>query len=273
MNSGTASSLTASQALRETAARAAELLRAVPGPGTPVPGLTWTVGQAAAHMVAEFTDYAAFARGERDPGPRLAPGAETPAHRNAAANEGQLARFAERDLRRLADMVVPAAEDFLAATAQLAPGVSIPVSNGMSMTVPTMTSALLGELLIHGLDIARAAKTNWAISRGDALGVIAGIMALVPGYIDRRRAAGLHVTYELRFRGGPRYQIVVDDGTAVVTAPGGRPDCWISADPVAFLLVGYGRSGQWAQIARGKLLAGGRKPWLGPAFAGLITGP
>jgi len=35
---------------------------------------------------------------------------------------------------------------------------------------------------------------------------------------------------------------------------------------------GYGRAGQWSQIAC-KLLAGGRKPWLGLAFGQLITGP
>jgi hypothetical protein len=66
--------------------------------------------------------------------------------------------------------------------------------------------------------------------------------------------------------GGPRYLIAIDDGVAHVTGAGPRADCWISADPVAFLLVGYGRASQWSQIARGKLLAGGRKPWLGTAF-------
>ena len=170
-------------------------------------------------------------------------------------------------------MIVPAAEEFAAAAARHGPDERILTSNGLSMTTQTMTAALLGELLIHGVDIARAAKTPWPISRAEALHVIAGVMAMVPDYLDRERAAGLHVSYELRFRGGPSYRITVDDGTAAVTAPGPRPDCWISADPVAFLLVGYGRTGQWTQIARGKLLAGGRKPWLGLAFGQLITGP
>ncbi len=47
----------------------------------------------------------------------------------------------------------------------------------------------------------------------------------------------------------------------------------ISADPVAFLLVGYGRIGQWGQILRGKLVASGRKPWLGLGFGKLLTSP
>ena len=98
-------------------------------------------------------------------------------------------------------------------------------------------------------------------------------MRVVPDYLDRRRAAGLHVSYELRFRGGPRYRVSIDDGKAAISAASEKADCWISAGPVGFLLVGYGRTGQWGQIARGKILAGGREPWLGLAFGGLITGP
>lgn len=58
-----------------------------------------------------------------------------------------------------------------------------------------------------------------------------------------------------------------------MTEPGPKSDCTISADPVAFLLVGYGRTGQWGEIARGKLVAGGRKLWLGLSFGRLLTSP
>lgn len=95
---------------------------------------------------------------------------------------------------------------------------------------------------------------------------------MVPEYVDRQKTAGLHLAYELRFRGGPRYRIEIDDGLAEVTTPGEKADCWISADPVAFLLVGYGRIGQWSQALRGKIVAGGRNPWLGLKFGGLLTG-
>jgi hypothetical protein len=36
--------------------------------------------------------------------------------------------------------------------------------------------------------------------------------------------------------------MVIADGTATVAAAGERADCVITADPVAFLLLGYGRS-------------------------------
>jgi uncharacterized protein (TIGR03083 family) len=264
----------AGQALRQAAGRAADLLRGVQHRDATAQGLTWTVSETAAHVVAEITDYAAFARGAQDAGPRLGAGdTETPTQRQVAANTAQLTRFTERDLPRLADSLAPAVEDFIAAAAQRRPDDRIATSNGKSMTPPTMAAALLGELLIHGLDIARGAGIRWPISQADALRTVAGVMALVPDYIDRQRAAGLHVSYELRFRGGPRYLVRVDDGAAAVSAPGPAADCWISADPVAFLLVGYGRAGQWSQILRGKLIGGGRKPWLALAFGGLIAGP
>ena len=50
-------------------------------------------------------------------------------------------------------------------------------------------------------------------------------------------------------------------------------DCWISADPTAFLLVGYGRIGLWGPIARGRLVAGGRKPWLALRYKRLLRNP
>lgn len=261
--------------LRDAAARTAGLLRTVPDGSAAVPGLDWTAAETAAHLVGELRHCTEFVTGERDARAHLGPAAaeQTPAQRNAAANARQLEEFAERDLSRLADMLVPAADDFITAAADRPEGERILTSNGLLMTVPLMTAALLGEQLIHGLDIARAAGAAWTITPEDAHLVIDGIMAMVPDYVDRRAAAGRHVSYELRFRGGSGYRLSVDDAVVSVTEPGPRSDCTISADPVAFLLVGYGRTGQWGQIARGKIVAGGRKPWLGFTFGRLITSP
>ena len=136
-----------------------------------------------------------------------------------------LQEFTERDLGRLADMLVNAADGFIAVGGRRPPDEPIVTSNGLPMTVPIMTSAMLGEQLIHGLDIARAVGAAWPISRADALRVIAGVMAMVPDYVDRQQAAGLHAAYELRFRGGPRYRMTIDDGTAAVGPATGQADC------------------------------------------------
>ncbi len=74
-------------------------------------------------------------------------------------------------------------------------------------------------------------------------------------------------------RGGPSYRMAVNDGTAVVTAAGEKADCRISAEPVDFLLLGYGRIAQWSPVIRGRLRPGGRKPWLAMKFGTLLDSP
>jgi hypothetical protein len=242
-----------------------------------VPGLTWTAGETAAHVVGDLRDYTSAVT-------RYAHGYMTHADRNsgspsalsAIVNARHLTVVPERNLPRLADMVEAEVERYLAvaaATADQSEGAAIQTPNGLVLTVPTMTTLLLGEQLIHGLDIARAAQIAWPISRTDALFVIPGVLSVAPQYLHPRRSANLSVSYELRMRGGSRYRMVIRYGAAVVTAPGAKADCTITADPVAFLLLGYGRAPQWPQIVRGKLRAGGRKPWLATRFGGLLTSP
>jgi len=261
------------QALRSAAERTARMVRTVPDGAARVPGMDWSASETAAHLVGELSFYTGFLTGQRDARDYLdqGPGGPTAAERNAAANTRQLREFPERELSRLADAIVAAAEEFAGAAAGRPDSDRALVTNGMTLTVPVMSALLLGEQVVHGLDIARAARLPWTIAPQDSLLVLAGAVAVLPDYVDRRAAAGRHVSYELRLRGGPGYRLAFDDGTLSVTAPGPRADCAISADPVAFLLVGYGRTGQWGQIIRGKLVAGGRKPWLGLGFGKLLT--
>jgi hypothetical protein len=83
------------------------------------------------------------------------------------------------------------------------------------MDPATLVSVLLGEQLIHGLDLARSAGRPWSIARGDALRVIPGIMAIAGDYLDRDAAHGLHVSYDLRFGPGDRAEVVFWIGLVV----------------------------------------------------------
>ena len=135
-----------------------------------------------------------------------------------------------------------------------------------------MTALLLGEQVVHGLDVARAAKVRWQVDPRDALLVAPGVLSIAPQYL-RPSAAAVRASFELRIKGASRYRLAVDRGNAVVTEAGEKSDCVITADPVAFLLLGYGRITQWSPIIRGKLRAGGRKPWLAMKFATLLESP
>jgi hypothetical protein len=65
-----------------------------------------------------------------------------------------------------------------------------------------------------------------------------------------------------------------DDGELSIDATSPRrPDCHLSVDPGAFLLVAWGRLEQAPAIARGQLLAWGRRPWLGLKLRQLLRHP
>ncbi|MGH3610308.1 MAG: SCP2 sterol-binding domain-containing protein, partial [Pseudonocardiaceae bacterium] len=93
-------------------------------------------------------------------------------------------------------------------------------------------------------------------------------------FVNAEKAAGLQATYELHLRGGDRIHYMFNDGSLTVEEPSTRRvDCHISADPAAFFMVFWQRQSQWNAIAKGQLIAWGRKPWLGLKFRSLIRNP
>jgi hypothetical protein len=198
---------------------------------------------------------------------------ESPSALSAHVNARHLEEVPERNLSRLADLLEAGTDAYLNVARAADPTVEISTPNGLVIGPATMAALLLGEQLIHGLDIARTAKIAWPIAKADALLVLPGALAVMPQYLRRSRAAGVHISFELRMRGGPSYRIAVDDGTAAISAAGDKADCVIIADPVSFLLLGYGRISQTSQVLRGKLRPGGRKPWLAMRFGTLHDTP
>lgn len=262
-------------AFQRAVVRTAELWRGVDKPDRPVPGLSWTAAETAAHVVGDLRDYTqALKRHTNGYMTHANRPMESASRLSAAVNARHLTEVPERDLRRLAGLLEDAAETYLGAAAAADPETPISTPNGLLVGAPTMTSLLLGEQLVHGLDIARAAKLDWHIEGRDALAVIPAVLALAPQYLRSARAAGVHCSFELRMRGGQRYRMTVDNGAATVgIASEHRSDCVITADPVAFLLLGYGRIPIWTPVVRGRLRAGGRKPWLAMKFGTLLESP
>lgn len=261
-------------ALRNAVARSADLWRQIAKPDVPAPGLAWTAAETAAHVVGDLRDYTqALTRHANGYMTHANPPSESPSALSAKVNARHLEAVPERNLHRLADMLEVCGDAYLNAAVNADPGVDIATPNGLVIGPPTMAALLLGEQLVHGLDIARTAGIPWPIAASDALLVFPGALTVMPQYLCPRRAAGVHISFELRMRGGPSYRMAVDDGTAVVTVAGARADCVITADPVAFMLLGYGRIGQLSPVLRGQLRAGGRKPWLAMKFGRLLYSP
>jgi uncharacterized protein (TIGR03083 family) len=261
-------------ALHVAVTRSADLWRRIDKPDAAAPGLAWSAAETAAHVVGDLRDYTqALTRHANGYMTHANRATESPSALSAKVNARHLDEVPERDLHRLADLLEAAADAYLKTAVNADPSVDIATPNGLVISPATMAALLLAEQLIHGLDIARTAKIPWPIAPADAFLVIPGALSVAPQYLRPSRAAGVHVSFELRMRGGPSYRMSVDDGTAVITAAGERADCVITADPVAFLLLGFGRIGQLSPVLRGQLRPGGRKPWLAMKFGTLLDTP
>jgi uncharacterized protein (TIGR03083 family) len=258
--------LTAARVAVVVAARqAADLVGSLPDPSSRVPGLDWTVGQTAAHLVAAARLYPRYATGQATPEATID---------LAEGNLDRIAQVGDHGLAELADLLVAETQRLLAQTADLAPDHPVAFHGGTTLDLAAQTGILLGEYLVHGLDLARAAGRPWPIDPGHARLVIAAATALLPRYLDSDAARGVTVGYDVRIRGGPRFSLRVTHGAATVeSGPVGPMDCHISADPVAFLIVAYGRGSQWPPILRGKITAWGRKPWRAFGLTRLLMNP
>lgn len=155
-------------------------------------------------------------------------------------------------------------------------------TTGITLPLAAFTGHLLNETVVHGYDIARAAKRPWQINPTHAVLVMDRFfLPLIQGadlrkLVNADTAAGVHATFDVRIRGASRFRFyfVFDNGALRVETPSARRiDCHLSADAAAFLLVFWNRQSQWQAIAKGQLMAWGRSPWLAPRFRSLLVTP
>ncbi len=182
-----------------------------------------------------------------------------------------------RDALGAGQAIRDAAEAFLDATAELPSGHTVPTpwyAEGTGVTVAAATRLLLGEQVIHGHDIAKAAGRKWMIDTADAELIFGAIRAMLPIIAKAEAIDGLSASFDIRVRHQSPFTVRISDGRVRVDSPAhGDVDCHIVAAPVALLLVGYGRKSQWSAIAGGNMFTWGRKPWLAFRFAALFYNP
>jgi hypothetical protein len=278
----------AQDALRDMVGRLTAMMRAIPDATAAGVG-QWSVAEVAMHLSQAWVAVPGLARGDISEIYQVVPSAAaTPGDSligdvwelGEATKQG-VASDQERNVRVLADRIDARAAAFFAdAQGKLADEPRPWLVAGITVPRWVLTCHLLNETIVHGYDMAKSAGVKWKIDRPYAAIVLRGfivqvINALEPhAMVDQAMAAGLHLRYDLRLRGSERVTFVFDDGALHIDGPATeRVDCHISADPAALLLVTWARQSQWSAIARGKLLAWGRKPWLGPKFRSLMRNP
>jgi uncharacterized protein (TIGR03083 family) len=249
-------------ALTRAARAVADLARAAPDPERPVAGSDWSVREVIAHLVLIIEGFCRYATGDATPVIDLAD--------LARSNPAAIEKVEERDVRALADRLEAGVAEFLELIVDRALDDPM-VWHGVDTTVGAACGIYLGELLMHGEDIARTIEAPWPIAREDATIVLEGTSQTAHHFLDptpRPDAA-----FEVRLRGGPRFVYRFAGDSMRMERGGARDvDCRISADPVAMMHVVYGRRGQWPEILRGRLLAFGRRPWLAMSFGDRFSG-
>ena len=275
-------------ALRDEVARVTALLRSIQDPGIPAVG-QWNVGELAMHLSQVWIAVPGLARRNLsrlyEAIPSIADVAGDSLMQDMYELDGLTVLGVKSDSQRdpavLADRIEQRAQEYLVACAGHSPDERRPwFVEGSTLPLSALTGHLLNETVMHGYDIARAAGRKWRIEPAHAAMVVRQFFVPVLRTLDPRvfvngeKAAGLRATYDIRLRGHDRLHFIFDDGSLRVEEPASRPvDCHISADPAAFVMVFWARQSQWHAIAKGKLMAWGRKPWLGPRFRPLLRNP
>ncbi len=251
--------------------RFSALLRSARHPTAPALG-TWDVSEGAAHVSHSIDTTAALANG----GGNLLDDIWGLASLSGVMVEGE----GRRRLDEVADRIDAGVAAFLAAVDGAGGDEARPwLVRGTAMTLSNLTCEVLSELTVHGWDIARAEGVPWPIDASHAALIVQGFLlpslqVLGRSMVDQRTAAGVRARFEIRLRGGGRTWLRFHHGDLSVEAnPGGPVDCHLLVDPVAFLLVSWGRTRQWPPILRGRLLAWGRKPWLGLRLRSWLRNP
>jgi uncharacterized protein (TIGR03083 family) len=267
--------------LHGAVSRLVGLLRSVNDLSVPSRLPSWTLGDVGTHLGAvhlafssafthEFTDWDAVLPAEDG----------TSLHeRIAAVSAKVVSRFGADERERIDEFIAERAAAFLDVTDGLDPETHVATpwyGTHVGMTLATATGILLSETLLHGRDIALGARRPWTINPPDARLVLGQVMpAMMPLTLNVQKARGVNLAFDLDIQGGPRLAVVVGDAKLTVTrdAPARAYDCRVIAEPTTFLLLSFGRTSLWKEIARGRMRAAGRKPWLGPRLRELIVSP
>jgi uncharacterized protein (TIGR03083 family) len=237
--------------------RVAALMDRVPDPEAPVPGMdAWRVHDLVAHLASAPTFYLGGPTGETT---FATDGSEMP-----SINAGNVAELRGQSIAQLRAAFV---EGYAAMCASaLEPGADTerwPGHGGNLMTTVEAVALGIGELDVHGFDLARALGVPWVIPPRDVALILHGLAPIMPAWVNPATAAGHSADYEIRLRGQGAHRWRFADGALEIEPDGPwRPDVIISGAAQALLLVFYGRIGQYGPMLRGQMLAWGRRPWL-----------
>lgn len=248
----------AAEALKRVGRRLADSLRSAPDPGVPVPGLTWTLGELAAHLAARSAAFAGYLDGTVEP--------ETDIGRMAELNQRQIDESREVPFETHVELMAASVAAFVETTKGRLGTDPYPWHSSLLIDVATGTGLALAELLVHGHDVARALRRPWPISAEDARTALKASIALSPRYLDREAVRGRRLSCRLAIRGVDPLVLRIENEELTALPADASADCTVRARPAPFLLVSFGRVSPWRAASTLQVVATGRRPWRALSF-------
>jgi len=269
------------ESLRRTAGRFCELVSSIPDPGTRAT-VKWSVADVVAHVAAIAWMDTTLMRAAAQPVPF--PGldealAATKVDDVHGFNDQVMSYLAEHDagldLSRLREHLVL----MLTASQNRDPGETYGWLGGARLPLAGMLAHMVNELLIHGNDIAQAVKVPWAMPPADAalffelfyMGLAAGDMGRV--LEGSKRPLKRRIAVEFRSGYTTPVTVVVCNGRVTTEPIGPGADATVRFDPATLNMMLFGRISKSRAVLTRKIIIGGRRPWLIPAFLRTIRAP
>jgi uncharacterized protein (TIGR03083 family) len=272
---------TVRESVRTTAGRFCELVASVPDPAATA-SAGWSVADVAAHVTTIGVLNTMLLRAAEPPFrmPGLAEAiAATTVDTVHGLNDQVMSHFPERDVTRLLGMLRHQVDLMLTASQDHDPGETFSWLGEARPTLAGMFAHMVNELLIHGNDIAGAVKAPWAMPPQDAaLFFDLFYVGLANGQKGRlldgsKRPLQRRIAVEFRSGYTTPVTIVVCDGQVTAEPTGPGADAWVRFDPAALNMMMFGRISKLQAVLTRKIIIGGRRPWLIPAFLRTVRLP
>ncbi|WP_246239730.1 maleylpyruvate isomerase N-terminal domain-containing protein [Acrocarpospora corrugata] len=266
-------------ALRRTGDRFLALVGSLPD-SEAMATAEWTVADTVAHVRTIAALYTAILQPGKVPHPF--PYAErqiTTATVDTVAemNDVVLRNFTERDPRVLQDLLASDIEDILNGTKDADPAAPVPWLGDSRVPVAGVVAHLVNELLVHGWDISRAARTHWDFPSEDAALFfelfLIGMLRHDAGSLLGPPVPGRRIAVEFHSPHTTPVTLVLRDRQVTLEETGRGADARLSFDPATLNLMLFGRMSKARAALSGKVTARGPRLWRLAEFLRIVHLP